>query len=104
MSKHLPNIEESSKFNLITSIWIVPFIALIIAGWLAYQYFSELGPEIKIIFPKNEGLVAGQSQVKFRNVPVGKVTKIKIKEDSQGVVVYVRMDKEAEGYMTEHAK
>ena len=53
MSKQLPKIEESSKFNLIKSIWIVPFIALIIAGWLAYQYFSELGPQIKIIFPKN---------------------------------------------------
>ena len=104
MSRQIPKIEESSKFNLITSIWIVPFIALIIAGWLAYQYFSELGPEIKIIFPKNEGLVAGQSQVKFRNVPVGKVTKIHITEDTQGVVVVVRMNKEAEGYMTEHAK
>ncbi|MEN8727343.1 MAG: MlaD family protein [Sulfurovum sp.] len=104
MSKQIPQIEESSNFNLITSIWIVPFIALIIAGWLAYQYFSELGPEIKIIFPKNEGLVAGQSQVKFRNVPVGKVTKILITEDTQGVVVVVRMIKEAEDYMTEHAK
>ena len=83
MSKQIPQIEESSNFNLITSIWIVPFIALIIAGWLAYQYFSELGPEIKIIFPKNEGLVAGQSQVKFRNVPVGKVTKILITEDTR---------------------
>ncbi|MCO4845303.1 MAG: MCE family protein [Sulfurovum sp.] len=104
MSRQIPQIEESSKFNLITSIWIVPFIALIIAGWLAFQYFSELGPEIKISFPKNEGLVAGQSQVKFRNVPVGKVTKILITEDTQGVVVVVRMNKEAEGYMTEHAK
>ena len=104
MSKQIPQIEESSKFNLITSIWIVPFIALIIAGWLAYQYFSELGPEIRIIFPKNEGLIAGQSQVKFRNVPVGKVTKILITEDNQGVVVVVRMIKDAELYMTEHAK
>ncbi|MBT8343170.1 MAG: MCE family protein, partial [Sulfurovum sp.] len=104
MSTQIPQIEESSKFNLITSIWIVPFIALIIAGWLAYQYFAELGPEIRIIFPKNEGLIAGQSQVKFRNVPVGKVTKILITEDTQGVVVVVRMSKEAEPYMTEHAK
>jgi len=104
MSKQIPRIEESTKFNLITSIWMVPFVALIIAGWLAYQYFAELGPEIKIIFPKNEGLIAGQSQVKFRNVPVGTVTKILITEDTQGVVVVVRMIKEAKPYMTEHAK
>ncbi|OQX75869.1 MAG: hypothetical protein B6D54_04985 [Epsilonproteobacteria bacterium 4484_65] len=92
MSKQIPEIEESSKFNFITSIWIVPFIALIIAGWLGYQHFAKRGPEVKIVFPKNEGLVAGQSLVKFRNVPVGKVTKIHVDEETDGVTVVVRMN------------
>ena len=105
MSTKIPKIEESNRFNLFTSIWIVPFIALIIAGWLAYQYFEDLGPEIEIIFPKNEGLVAGQSVVKFKNVPIGKVTKIYITEDIDGVVAVVRMNsKTAKPYMTEYAK
>ena len=105
MSQNIPEITESTKFNLITSIWIVPIIALIIAGWLAYQHFSDRGPEIRIIFPKNEGLIAGQSVVKFRNVPVGKVTKIYVEEETEGVVVVVRMDtKASRPYMTEHAK
>ncbi len=105
MSKEIPEVEESSRFNFITSIWIVPFIALIIAGWLGYQHFAERGPEIKIIFPQNEGLVAGQSVVKFRNVPVGKVTKIYAEEGTDGVVVMVRMNtKESKSYMTEHAR
>jgi len=52
MSKNLPKIEESTKFNFFTSIWIVPFIALIIAGWLAYQYYRDLGPQITIVFEK----------------------------------------------------
>jgi paraquat-inducible protein B len=105
MSTKIPKIEESNKFNLLTSIWIVPFIAMVIAGWLAYQYFEDLGPEIEIIFPKNEGLVAGQSVVKFKNVPIGKVTKIYITEDIEGVVVVVRMNsKAAKPYMTEYAK
>ena len=105
MSKSVPEITESTKFNFITSIWIVPFIALIIAGWLAYQHFAERGPEIKIVFPQNEGLVAGQSVVKFRNVPVGKVTKIHVEDVSEGVTVVVRMNSNtAKPYMTEHAK
>ncbi len=98
-------IKESSKFNFLTSIWIVPIIALIIAGWLAYQHFEQRGPEIKIIFPQNEGLVAGQSVVKFRKVPIGKVTKIEIRDKpDDGVVVTVRMNKDATPYMTEKAK
>ncbi|MBA1421170.1 MAG: MCE family protein [Epsilonproteobacteria bacterium] len=105
MSTNLPKVEESNKFNLFTSIWIVPFIALMIAGWLAYQYFDDLGPEIEIIFPKNEGLVAGQSVVKFKNVPIGKVTKIYITQDTDGVIVRVRMNsKAAKPYMTEKAR
>ena len=105
MSTQIPEIEESSKFNLITSIWIVPIIALIIAGWLGYKHFAERGPEIKIIFPKNESLVAGQSLVKFRNVPAGKVTDIYAEEGTDGVIVVVRMNnRKAKPYLTEHAK
>ena len=105
MGQQLPKIEESSKFNFLTSIWIVPIIALIIAGWLAYQNYSQRGPVIKIIFPQNEGLIAGQSVVKFRKVTVGKVIDIGIKEDlKQGVVVTVRMNKGAKPYLTEKAK
>ena len=105
MSKQIPEITESSKFNFITSIWIVPIIALVIAGWLGYQHFAKRGPEIRIIFPQNEGLIAGKSVVKFRNVPIGKVTEIEAEEDMDGIEVVVRMNSMAtEPYLTENAK
>ncbi len=105
MSEEIPEVEESTKFNFITSIWIVPFIALIIAGWLGYQHFAKRGPEIKIVFPQNEGLIAGQSVIKFRNVPVGKVTKIYAEKETDGVIAVVRMNhKRAKSYLTEHAR
>lgn len=105
MAEKIPEITQSTKFNFFTSIWIVPFIALIIAGWLAYQYFSERGPEIEIVFPVNEGLVAGQSVLKFRNVPVGKVTKIHVSPDTEGIVVTVRMNSNrSKPFLTEKAR
>jgi len=99
-----PQIEESSSFNLFTSIWIVPLIALLISLWLVYQHFSKLGPEIRIVFANSGGLEAGQSVIKYRNVPVGKVTRIEIEEDGQGVVVIARMNKEVERFMNETAR
>ena len=96
-----PTIEESSRFNLFTSIWIVPFIALIISLWLVYQHFAKMGPEIQIVFANSGGLEAGQSVIKYRNVPVGKVTRIEIQEGGLGVVVIARMNKEAERFMNE---
>jgi len=104
MLKEIPKVEESTKFNFITSIWIVPFIALLIAGWLAYQYFSELGPEIRIVFAKNEGLLAGQSHIKYRNVPVGTVKKIELQEDGEGIIVVARMDKTVTPFLNESSK
>jgi len=104
MSVELPNIEESTKFNFITSIWIVPFIALLIAAWLAYQYYAQLGPEIRIVFPKNVGLKAGQSHIKYRDVPIGLVQKIELEEDGEGVVVVARMEKTAIPYLNEYSK
>ena len=104
MAQNLPKIEESTKFNLFTSIWIVPFIALLIAGWLAYQYYKDLGPRITILFETNEGLVAGQSYIKYRNVPIGKVEKITLQKDGEGVVVTARMDKDAISYLNKSSK
>ena len=104
MPQQIPQVEESTKFNFITSIWIVPFVALLIAGWLAYQYYEQLGPEIKIIFPKNEGLQAGQSHIKYRDVPIGTVMKITLEEEGEGVAVIARMDKTATPYLNKNAK
>jgi paraquat-inducible protein B len=104
MSKKIPKIEESTKFNLITSIWIVPIVALFIALWLAWQHYSQLGPKIEIIFPKNEGLQAGQSQIKYKDVPIGKVTKIELSEDGKGVIVHAQMEKMAAPYLNDTTK
>jgi paraquat-inducible protein B len=104
MKTNLPNIKPSNKFNFFTSIWIVPFIALLIAGWLAFQYFSELGPKIEIIFKNNKGLKAGQSQIKYRDVTIGKIEKISLSGDGDGVRVIARMDREAIPYLNESAE
>ena len=104
MSEKLPTIRESRRFNFITSIWIVPIIAVAIASWLGFQYVSELGPKIEIVFEKNEGLKAGQSLIKFRDIPIGKVEKVILDDNGDGVKVIARMDKEAKKYLNDDTK
>lgn len=99
-----PNIDSRSRFNFFTSIWIVPFIAAIIALWLVYEHFSKLGPQIKIEFKNSGGLVAGQSVVKFRDVPIGKVTKIEINSKQEGVIVDAQINKDAESFLNQTTK
>ena len=94
-----PELEENRTFNLLTSIWIVPLIALIISGWLVYQHFSQLGSEIQIDFPSSDGLIAGKSTIKFRDVTVGTVVRIGLQKGGDGVTVVARMNKEVEPYI-----
>ncbi len=104
MQIHEPKKSRKSKLSLLTSIWIVPVIALLISLWFAYQYFSQLGPEIEIRFKENSGLQANQSYVKYRDVPVGVVKEISLDENSDKVIVTIRMNKEAEPFLNDETK
>jgi paraquat-inducible protein B len=99
-----PDFEENQSFNLLTSIWIVPIIALIISAGLVYNYYSQLGSEIKLDFLNSYGLMPNESTIRFRDVVVGKITKIELQKDGEGVTVLARMSKEAEPYLTSSAK
>ncbi len=96
-----PRIEENRSFNLFTSLWIVPLVTLAIAGWLVYQHYTRLGPTIRIDFSSSNGLIAGDSLVKYRDVVIGHVTRIGLQEKGKGVQVYVRMEKEAEAFLND---
>lgn len=104
MAKKIPEVEVTKHERLTISIWLVPIAALLISLWLAYQYFSELGPEITIEFKSSAGLKAKQSQVRFRDVPIGTVKKITLKEGGKSVIIHARINKDAEQFLNQNAK
>ena len=99
-----PRVKESKSVQILTTIWLVPFLAMIIALWLAFQYYAKLGSTINISFKSNAGLVANQSQIKLRDVTIGIVTKISLSKDGEGVTVEARMNKEVSSYLNDKAK
>ena len=101
---NVPKVKESKGIQLFTTIWLVPFLAMIIALWLAFQYYTKIGPTIEISFKSNAGLIANQSQIKLRDVTVGMVTKISLSDDGKGVVVQAQMNKEVASYLNNKAK
>lgn len=83
-------------------IWVVPILALIIGGWLAYKAMSEKGPTLTITFENAEGLTAGKTKFKFKDVEIGVVSAIDLSEDLSRVVITAEMHKEFRPYMTEN--
>jgi len=102
--ENIPEVIESQKVQVMTSIWIVPIIALIVALWLAWQYFSELGPKVEIVFKSSAGLKIDQSHVKIRDVPIGVVKDITLLDGKKGVLVTVRLKNSAKKYLNKDTK
>lgn len=91
-------VQTKRSFSI---IWVVPIIALLIGGWLTFKAMSEKGPEITITFETADGLVAGKTTVKFKDVDVGKVTELELNDDASGVVATVEMTNNASSYLTD---
>jgi paraquat-inducible protein B len=76
-------------------VWIIPVVAVIIAGWLAFQHFIDRGPTITIRFHTAEGLEAGKTRIKYKDVNIGIVRQITLDKNRNGVIVTAEMVKEA---------
>lgn len=94
-------IQVKRGFSL---VWIVPIVALVIGGWLAFKAINEKGPVIAITFTTADGLEAGKTKIKFKDVEIGQVEQIALNEDASKVVVTAKMIKGSEPYLTDQTK
>lgn len=85
-------------------IWLLPILAVLIAGYLVFRSVSDRGPDITITFDTAEGLTAGQTEVKNKAVSLGTVQKIELSEDMRRVVVHVRMKSSTEHILTDQTR
>ena len=70
-------------------MWLIPLLAVAIGGWLAWDTLSKEGPTITISFDNAEGLQAGQSQLKFKEIVLGTVKSLDLTPDHTRVLVKV---------------
>jgi paraquat-inducible protein B len=88
----------------ISIVWVVPLVAILIGGWLAYKAITEKGPSITITFETAESLEAGKTKIKYKDVEVGKVESINVSEDLTHIVVTAELVKGAKQYLTENTR
>lgn len=69
--------------------------------WLAWDTLSKEGPTIKISFESGEGLQAGQSQLKYKDIVFGTVKSLVLSPDRTHVVVTIATTHEASTLLTE---
>ena len=95
---------EPKRRGRISVIWIVPIFAALVAIGIAIQRILSEGPTITIIFKVAEGIEAGKTFVKYKDVNIGQVTAVRLSPDYSKVEVTAKIDKSAAGLMVEDAK
>ena len=68
----------SRKKRRISVVWIIPILAAVVAIGIAVQRILSEGPTITIVFKAAEGIEAGKTFVKYKDVNIGQVTAVKL--------------------------
>ena len=76
-------------------VWLVPLVAAVVAGWLVWGHLHEWGPTIRIMFRDASVLKVGQTEIRYRGVPVGEVTDLEVGSDRAYVMVTARVRRDA---------
>ncbi|QFT23644.1 Paraquat-inducible protein B [Pseudomonas sp. THAF187a] len=84
-----------------SAIWVLPLIALLIGGWLAWRAYSEAGIQVELIFASGEGIQAGKTELMYKGMAVGKVVSISLDQTgkNRGVVAQLEVNKDLEQYL-----
>ena len=87
----------------ISVVWLIPVLAAVVALGIAVQRILSEGPTITITFKAAQGIEAGKTFVKYKDVNIGQVTKVELASDYSRVEVTAKIAKSAAGLMVEDA-
>jgi paraquat-inducible protein B len=104
MNDHAKDVETRAEANDVVArvarvagglkfskVWLVPIVALVIGLWMTYAHYAGQGPIIEITFQSGEGIQAGTTKVRRKNVEIGEVLDLRLSEGAEAVVLSVRI-------------
>ena len=97
-------VVEPKRHRSLQVVWLIPIVAAIIGGTLAVRTYLQKGPTITITFKTGEGLEAGKTKIKYRDVDIGLVKEIVIAQDRRQVLATAEINKDAKPFLVEDTK
>ena len=92
MSEMKPEVSTGRRFN---PIWVVPLVAVVIGLYMVVHTRLTEGPEITINFSTAEGLEAGKTKLRYRDVDIGVVESVGLSKSMEDVIVTAKLDRSA---------
>jgi paraquat-inducible protein B len=79
-------------------IWLAPIAAALICLALLAPWLERSGSEVTVSFATAEGLEAGKTRVRYKDVEIGRLTELRLSRDRSRVLAVVELDTSAERF------
>lgn len=83
------------KHRWLSPVWLLPFIALLLAGGFLYQQWTSSGQLIRINFAQGNGILPGKTQLRYQGVAIGVVQELELAQDGRKIAVLAKVDSRA---------
>ena len=104
----LPDLPEAKPVHgsrwRMQIVWLVPIVAVLIGGWLAAKAIIEEGPTITISFKTGDGLEAGKTKIKYKDVDIGVVKAVTLSPDHKRVIATGELVKDAANMLVDNTR
>jgi paraquat-inducible protein B len=101
MEVSTPNISVRPGISL---VWIIPLVTALVGGWLIIKTVSEQGPVATISFLTADGIEAGTTRIKYKNVNIGVVDSMEFSEDFSHVILTADFNKGTESFLRRNTR
>ena len=95
-----PRVVRARRWN-VSMVWLLPAVAVAIAASMLLRTFLLVGPRIEIEFATAEGIEAGKTDVRYKEVVIGKVTSVSLRDDRKSIIAGVQLDLSAASFAVE---
>ncbi|PJG58846.1 MlaD family protein [Aeromonas cavernicola] len=87
------------KRRWLSPVWLLPLIALLLAGGFLYQQVVSRGQLIEINFAQGNGILPGKTQIRYQGVAIGIVQDLELADDGRKIAVLAKIDSQARSLM-----
>jgi len=95
-----PRVVKAPRWH-VSLVWLVPAVAIAIAASMLVRTVFLAGPRIEIEFASADGIEAGKTEVRYKEVIIGKVASVSLRDDRKRVVAVVQLDRPAAAFAVE---
>ena len=83
MVDEIPDAVVEPPRRRIQLVWIIPIVAALVGAYIAITTILAQGPTVTISFRTAEGLEAGKTKIRYKDVEIGLITHVALARDAQ---------------------